>query len=90
MEQQVRLAYDHFYQLAKFCVREYGHVFFTTGVGKTHYIRKQLANCRSVTVAVNEGFEPIKAIQRLHVLPRTEKECAIFFNFNLIPPVGVS
>ena len=81
--------YDAFYQVTKFCDRNFVH-FLTAGVGKTYYISKQLANCRSVTVAVNESFKPIKAIQRLHVLPRDEKNCAIFFNFNLIPPVGVS
>ena len=64
--------------------------FLTTGVGKTHYIREQLANCRSVTIAVNESFRPIKAIQRLHILSKDEHDCAIFFSFNLIPPFGVS
>lgn len=44
----------------------------------------------SVIVAINEGFEPQKAIKRLHVLPKNERNCAIFFNFHLIPPVGVS
>ena len=63
---------------------------FTAGVGKTYYIKKQLAKCHSVTVAINESFEPIRVIQRLHALPKFERNCAIFFNFSLIPPVGVS
>ena len=62
----------------------------TAGTGKTYYIKKQLANCRSVIVAVNESFKPLKAIQRLNILPKTKQDCAIFFNFNLIPPSGVS
>ena len=78
-----------FFKIAKFSYRN-AFTFPTAGIGKTHYIRKQLANCCSVTVAVNESFRPIKAIQRLRVLPRNEKNCAIFFNFNLIPPSGVS
>ena len=63
----------------------------TSGVGKSHYIRQQLMrSSRSVTIAVNEGFEPLKTIQRLHSLPKHQRYCAIYFNFNLIPPVGVS
>jgi len=65
--------------------------FLTAGVGKSHYIRQQLRmSSRSVTIVVNEGFEPLKAIERLHILPKNQKNCAIYFNFNLIPPVGVS
>ena len=63
----------------------------TAGVGKSHYIRQQLVkSSHSVTIAVHEGFEPLKAIQRLHILPKDQSNCAIYFNFNLIPPVGVS
>ena len=63
----------------------------TTGVGKSHYIRQQLMrSSRSVTIAVNEGFEPLKTIQRLHSLPKHQRSCAIYFNFNLVPPIGVS
>jgi len=65
--------------------------FLTTGVGKSHYIRQQLVkSSHSVTIAVNEGFDPLKAIQRLHILPKHQGNCAIYFNFNIIPPVGVS
>jgi len=65
--------------------------YFTSGVGKSHYIRQQLVkSSRSVTIAVNEGFEALKAIERLHILPKDQPNCAIYFNFNLIPPVGVS
>jgi len=65
--------------------------FLTTGVGKSHYIRQQLVkSSHSVTIAFNEGFEPLKAIQRLHILPKHQENCAIYFNFNIIPPVGVS
>ena len=83
------MTFFFFFKIAKLSYRN-AFTFLTAGIGKTYYIRKQLANCRSVTVAVNESFRPIKAIQRLHVLPRNEKNCAIFFNFNLIPPSGVS
>ena len=65
--------------------------YFTAGVGKSHYIRQQLVkSSRSVTIAVNEGFEALKTIQRLHTLPKDQPNCAIYFNFNLIPPLGVS
>ena len=65
--------------------------FLTLGVGKSHYIRQQLVkSSRSVTIAVNEGFEMLKTIQRLHSLPKHQRYCAIYFNFNLVPPVGVS
>ena len=65
--------------------------FLTLGVGKSHYIRQQLVkSSRSVTIAVNEGFELLKTIQRLHDLPKHQRNCAIYFNFNLVPPVGVS
>ena len=65
--------------------------FITAGCGKSHFIKQQLkkSSC-SVTVSINESFEPLKAIQRLLVLPKDERNCAIFFNFHLIPPVGVS
>ena len=63
----------------------------TAGCGKSHFIKQQMKKCScSVTVAVNEGFEPQKAIKRLHLLPKDKRNCAIFFNFHLIPPVGVS
>ena len=65
--------------------------FILTGVGKSHYIRQQLVNSScSVTIAVSEGFEPLKSIQRLNALPKQQRNCAIYFNFNFIPPVGVS
>jgi len=66
-------------------------VYGIAGVGKSHYIRQQLVNSScSVTIAVSEGFEPLKAIQRLNALPKHQRNCAIYFNFNLIPPVGDS
>lgn len=65
--------------------------FINAGCGKTHFIKQQLQrSSSSVTVAINESFETLKAIQRLLVLPKNKKNCAIFFNFHLIPPVGVS
>lgn len=87
MEQQVSVS--HFSFLDK--LRDSNtFTLLIAGIGKTFYIKKQLANCHSVIVAVNESFKPLKAIQRLNVLPKTEQDCAIFFNFNLIPPSGVS
>ena len=65
--------------------------FVTAGCGKSHFIKQQMKKSSySVIVAINEGFEPQKAIKRLYVLPKNERNCAIFFNFHLIPPVGVS
>ena len=77
--------------LSLYCMLSLSVEFLTAGVGKSHYIRQQLVkSSHSVTIAVNEGFEPLKTIQRLHTLPKDQPNCAIYFNFNLIPPVGVS
>ena len=60
------------------------------GDGKTHYIKKQLAHSSaSLTIAVNEAFTPLNAITKLRTLPLKQKNCAIFFNFTMLPP-GVS
>ena len=65
----------------------YGHA----GDGKTHYIKSQLASSQaSLTIAVNEAFTPLSAIKKLRSLPLTLKDCAIFFNFTMLPPTGVS
>ena len=57
------------------------------GDGKTHYIQQQLASSpASLTIAVNEAFEPLNAISKLRSLPFNHKECAIFFNFTMLPP----
>ena len=62
----------------------------TSGDGKTHYIQQQLAcSPASLTVSVNEAFTPLKAISKLRTLPLNQKNCAIFFNFTMLPP-GVS
>ena len=62
----------------------------TSGDGKTHYIQQQLAySPASLTIAVNEAFTPLKAISKLRTLPLNQKNCAIFFNFTMLPP-GVS
>ena len=60
---------------------------FTTGNGKTHYIRSQLTN-NSVTVAVNETFSVANVIEKLNTLS-DESHFSLFFNFTLFPP-GVS
>ena len=57
------------------------------GDGKTHYIKQQLANSlASMTVSVNEAFTPLKAISKLKKLPLNQRNCAIFFNFTMLPP----
>jgi hypothetical protein len=62
-------------------------VYGKAGDGKTHYIKKQLqrSSC-SVTISVNEDFTPVGAIQKLRRLPPTQENCAVFFNFTMIPP----
>ena len=58
-----------------------------SGDGKTHYIKQQLAQSpANLTVAVNEAFSPLNAITKLRTLPLSQKNCAIFFNFTLLPP----
>ena len=57
------------------------------GDGKTHYIKQQLVvSPASVTVSVNEAFTPLNAISKLRKLPVKQKNCAIFFNFTMLPP----
>ena len=60
------------------------------GNGKTHYIKKQLAQCSEhITIAVNEAFSPLTAITKLRSLSLYRKNIGIFFNFTILPP-GVS
>ena len=57
------------------------------GDGKTHYIKRQLEQCpSSCTISVNEAFAPLGAIKKLRRLPSDKPDCAIFFNFTLLPP----
>ena len=59
------------------------------GNGKTHYIHskmKHIPESHQVTVAVNEAFTSVNAIERLRTLPRDASNCAIFFNFTILPP----
>ena len=59
----------------------------SSGDGKTHYIQQQLATSSdSVTVTVNEAFTPLNTIRKLCKLPLNKKNCAIFFNFTMLPP----
>ena len=61
--------------------------FLSIGDGKTHYIQQQLSNSSaSLTVAVNEAFTPLNTISKLRSLPFNREECAIFFNFTMLPP----
>lgn len=56
------------------------------GDGKTHYIRRQLFHSpESLTIAVNEAFTPLSAINKLSTLSCTNLGSAIFFNFTLMP-----
>ncbi len=57
------------------------------GDGKTHYIKKKLKEAASsVTIAVNEAFSVASAIKKLQSIPMDSPDCAVFFNFTLIPP----
>lgn len=57
------------------------------GDGKTHYIQSQLKKCvESLKIAVNEAFTPLSAIKKLCTLPTDVSECAVFFNFTMLPP----
>ena len=59
------------------------------GDGKTHYIKRQLQQCpSSCSISVNEAFAPLGAIKKLRHLPSDKPNCAIFFNFTLLPPRG--
>ena len=55
------------------------------GDGKTHYIRQQLAQSTAhLTIAMNEAFTPLNAINSLNTLPHNTSNCAIYFNFTLL------
>ena len=61
-----------------------------SGDGKTHYIKEQLQlSTHSLTIAVNEAFTPLNAIKKLRQLQPSQRDCAIFLNFTMLPP-GVS
>ena len=65
-------------------------IIYAIGDGKTYYIKQRLQRSpASVTISVNEAFTPVNAIEKLRTLPVNEKDCAVFFNFTLLPP-GVS
>ena len=60
-------------------------VIGNTGDGKTHYIKRQLSQSPGpLTIAVNETFTLLSAIRKLKSLPLV-KDCAIFFNFTILP-----
>ena len=62
----------------------------SAGDGKTHYIKQQLRrSSHSLTIAVNEAFTPLSAIKKLRTLPPSQRDCAVFLNFTMLPP-GVS
>ena len=60
------------------------------GDGKTHYIVEKLKGTHQshqVTIAVNEAFSYMTAIEKLSSLPSDHNGCAIFFNFTVVPPL---
>ena len=60
-----------------------------TGVGKTHFIQKEISKLpHSVVIVMNETFNEKNTIKKLNELPY-EKDCGIFFNFTIHDP-GVS
>ena len=63
--------------------------FCCLGDGKTHYIKKQLVKHHKTIIAVNEAFSVPNTISKLRMLP-IEQNCAIHFNFTIIPPSTVS
>ena len=57
------------------------------GDGKTHYIENELSKVPYYKkIAVNEAFTPLAAIKKLADLPADIPNCAIYFNFTLLPP----
>ena len=60
------------------------------GDGKTHYIVEKLKGThqsQQVTIAVNEAFSYMTAIEKLSSLPSDQNGCKIFFNFTVVPPL---
>ena len=47
---------------------------------------KNIPDNYQVTIAINEAFTSVSAIERLRTLPRDARNCAIFFNFTVFPP----
>ena len=57
------------------------------GVGKTHYIRKELRKLTEfVVISLNETFTVANAITKLNELNRENHQCGIFFNYTMSPP----
>ena len=48
---------------------------------------KTVPENHQVTIAINEAFTTLSAIERLRTLPRDARNCAIFFNFTIFPPM---
>jgi len=46
-----------------------------------------LPQSHQVTIAVNEAFTYLSAIEKLSSLPTDGKSCTIFFNFTILPPI---
>ena len=60
------------------------------GDGKTHCIVEKLKGThqsQQVTIAVNEAFSYMTAIEKLSSLPSDQNGCKIFFNFTVVPPL---
>ena len=60
------------------------------GDGKTHYVVEKLKNIpqsHQVTIAINEAFTCLTAIEKLSSLPVDERSCTVFFNFTVFPPI---
>ena len=61
------------------------------GDGKSHYIKNELQKAQAyLQIAINEAFTPLKAIEKLiSGLPMDELNCAVYFNFTMLPPKKV-
>jgi len=65
-------------------------VYGPPGDGKTHYIAEKLKHIpqsHQVTIAINEAFTYLAAVEKVSSLPVDEKGCTIFFNFTVLPPI---
>lgn len=91
---KIELVYGNLGKLAKFwrytnCGCALHIPYCSIGDGKTHYIRKRLADSmvnHTLTIAVNEAFSVENVIKKLLSIPPGMVNCAIFFNFTLLPP----
>ena len=69
----------------------YCHIIFILGDGKSYFIHNDMRSCeRTTCIAVNEGFTPGKAIEKLRTLlcdtGIEQKTIGIHLNITIYPP----